>query len=248
MDIDRIIDDVISIEKTEPKTLPNIQKSASDQTEKTMLELLSDDLSNEDVRIEIYKRFKADSMAYFDSFASASKDTKKDNGMFACSQDTFNACCREFGIDYFKKNKYLHNFRRERSEGGIRYDDDLLCIGLEVFESLCDIYHKSFQVANCCYYLGISKQYIYRLNDLHSTYLKNAHFATENNMRMGVVSNRGNTTGYIMLMNHDYNYVRTSEVIHTSNNTEISADRLPELLPESLKIDDMSGTLNDNLL
>ena len=44
--------------------------------------------------------------------------------------------------------------------------------------------------------------------------------------------------GHIILLNHDYDYTRTTQIIHTSGSDKLTADRLPELVqdqqPESI--------------
>ena len=153
---------------------------------------------------------------------------------------------RSFALDYFKKYKYLHNRRRERTEGGKRLDGDLLRIGLEVYETLCDEYRKVFQVYNVCELLGIDKENMYRLSEMHTNFLKKAHSATENSLRIGIVSGRGNVTGHALLLNHDYEYTRTTQVIHTSNNGHISAADLPKL-EDIQDIDVIEGTKQNQI-
>lgn len=226
MDIDNIIDGVLSGRENGEKS-----QDQQSQEKKSLEQLLELAFFDEDTKIQIYRRFRADAIDYIDAFTDSNecKDTKKDNGMFACSHDTWSACIREFGIDYFIKNKYLHDKRRERSEGGIRFNDDLMEIALEVYENLCGNYKKVFQIYDCCNFMGISKDFMYKLNEVHSGFIKNGNTAQENSYRTGALTNRGNVTGYAMLLNHDYDYTRTTQIIHSTTANKLTADSLPTL-------------------
>ena len=78
---------------------------------------------------------------------------------------------------------------------------------------------------------------MYLLNDLHAAVLKKAHTAQEGSMRAALASGRSNVTAMAILLNHDYDYTRTTQVIHTSDSKQLRADDLPQLLP-----DDLSGS------
>lgn len=230
MDLDNILNDVIKDD--------NAAAGGEDQEAAPVLDdlpaeqLVRMDLNDEAVRVAIYKRWRADSIDMIDSFIDSPlcRDSKANNGMFACSHDTWEACITDIGIDYFKKYKYIHDRERERTEGGARFNDDLMAIGLEVYEYLCNIYRKAFQPYDACRYLGISKDYMYQLSELHGLYMKKASTASENSLRIGAITGRGNITGNIMMLNHDHGYVRTAEVIHSTSSDRISADRLPDLM------------------
>ena len=60
----------------------------------------------------------------------------------------------------------------------------------------------------------------------------------ESSMRTALASGRSNVTAMAILLNHDYDYTRTTQVIHTSERIK-SADTLPCLNDEkTLKISD----------
>ena len=65
--------------------------------------------------------------------------------------------------------------------------------------------------------------------------LKRAHTIQESSMRTALASGRSNVTAIAILLNHDYNYTRTTEIIHSSDRIK-SADTLPVL-----KIDDITN-------
>ena len=66
-------------------------------------------------------------------------------------------------------------------------------------------------------------------NEMHALFLKKAHTATENSLRIGALTGRGNVTGHAIILNHDYDYTRTTQVIHTNQQQAISAEKLPTL-------------------
>ena len=58
----------------------------------------------------------------------------------------------------------------------------------------------------------------------------------ESSMRTALASGRSNVTAMAILLNHDYDYTRTTQVIHTTEQIK-SADTLPCLNDEkTLKI------------
>ena len=245
MDIDRIIDNVCKevIEENKKKTndLAGKEKTASDHEKKTNFfktkqELSISDLCHleiigEEEEEEIYKRILQDAETFIDSFTDSPrcKDSNAEKGMYKCSHDTWEYCIRLFSMDYFKKYKLVHDVRRERKEGGYRFREQILKVGLEVYETLCEVYRKVFQIYDVCLFLGINKDNMYKLSEMHSNFLKKAHSATENSLRIGAVSGRGNVAGYALLLNHDYEYTKTTQIIHTSNTMNITADKLPTL-------------------
>jgi len=245
MNIDRIIDSVVS---SEPKTKPN-SKNGSDQTKiSTLKDLLLSDLSNEDIQIEIYSRFKSDIELYIENFMTRCKDSHASDGLFKCSLETWQAVGREIGIYYFNKNKYLRDTKRTAVGGGTAYNDELLKIGITLYEDLCNEYRKQFFIYDCCRFLGMSLETMYRLSDLHSEMLKKVHSMQESSMRTALASGRSNVTAMAILLNHDYNYTKTTEVIHHSTDKLISADRLPELTDNSSKPNKLTDILTDDLM
>ena len=222
MDIDKIINDLdIDIDaKNEgpgPEALP-------------LEDLLRADILTDDIQLEIYNRFRAAAVAFIDEWVQgpACYDLKAQNMMY-CSYDTWQACITDFGRSYFLKNKLLHDYKRERLEGGTRYRDDVMIIGLLVYEDLCSLYKKVFQIYAAALFLGVRAENMQRLNAAHGQWLKTAHGIQENSLRAGALNNRGSTVGYAMILNHDYNYTKTSEVIHTTARQELTASSLPQI-------------------
>ena len=80
--------------------------------------------------------------------------------------------------------------------------------------------------------MGVSKELMWRLSELHGDLLKKAHNAQESSMRSALASGRSNVTAMAILLNHDYDYTRTTQVIHTSGSDKLTADRLPELVQD----------------
>lgn len=233
MNIDRIIENVAEQAKRGAQGAENADNFRQDQNLEciSLSDLCMSEILSDDIKTEIYKRMKKDAEIYINDWMDSPCcfDTNKDKGMYKCSHETYQACIREFGIDYYKKYKYLHDIRRERVEGGARLKDELLYIGIEVYESICDEYRKVFQIVDCCAFLGVSKDYMYQLNEMHALFLKKAHTATENSLRIGALTGRGNVTGHAIILNHDYDYTRTTQVIHTNQQQAISAEKLPTL-------------------
>ena len=77
--------------------------------------------------------------------------------------------------------------------------------------------------------MGLSNDCMYKLNDLRNDILKKAHTKQEASMRAALASGRSNVTAMAILLNHDYDYTRTTQVIHTSGAQQITADQLPQL-------------------
>ena len=249
MDIDRIIENIAKdVKKGAAGAAGGDDLGAGpDIKNMSLLDLCRLQIKDDLIKIEIYKRIKAAAETYINEYTAGPlcRDTNKSQGMFKCSHDTFQACIREFGIDYFKTNKLLHDVYRERREGGARLADDLLEIGLEVYESICNEFKKVFQIVDCCAFLGISKEYIYTLSELHTLFLKKLHTSTENSLRIGALTGRGNVTGHAIILNHDYDYTRTTQVIHTQGPAVVAADRLP-VLDTPQYIDMVENTINND--
>ena len=193
-----------------------------------LIDLVKMDL-NDDIKLCIYERFKNDIDLIIDDFLVASKDPNADKGMFKCSLETWQACSNNIGLKYFRKYKYLHDYKRERQEGGARLKDDLLFIALELYEYYCQEFRKQYFIYDCCRFMGVDMDLMYRLSELHSIVLKKAHTKQESSMRTALASGRSNVTAMAILLNHDYDYTRTTQVIHTNNNSIKCADDLPAL-------------------
>lgn len=222
MNIDKCINDVVKEALKDNNKHDDIKNMSLDDLVRS--EILSDDIKN-----EIYIRFKNDIDNLINDFLIDSDDPAAANGMYKCSLETWQACADLIGMTYFRKYKYMHDIKREAWEGGSRLRDDLLCVGLELYEYYCKFYRKQFFIYDCCRFLGIDKVYLYKLNTLHSTVLKNAHTVQEASMRAALASGRSNVTAMAILLNHDYDYTRTTQVIHTSSNENKTAAALPVL-------------------
>lgn len=192
------------------------------------------DLKDEDIRILIYKRFLKDTKDYINEFLKTSEDVNADKGMYKCSLETWKACVSYIGIEYFKTNKLVMDYKREHAEGGKRLNDDLIEIGLTVYEEHCNLYRKQFFIYDSCKFLGISLDKMYMLSDLHGRYLKKAHTIQEDSMRTALASGRSNVTAMAILLNHDYDYTRTTQIIHTNENKNLSAENLPKLQTQDI--------------
>lgn len=229
MNIDNIIENVAETAKKENITPPEGHPGA-DLECIPLADLMQADILTDDIKTEIYIRLKDEAEAYIENYTAseACKDPHKKEGMFKCCHESWQACIRDYGLLHYRKNKIFHDIKRERREGGSRLRDELLFIGLEVYESLTEEYRKVFQITDCCYFLGIDKDYMYTLNDMHSLYLKKAHTAAEASLRIGALTGRGNVTGHAIILNHDYDYTRTTQIIHTSDQAKTAA-ALPDL-------------------
>jgi len=199
-------------------------------------DLLQHEILTDDIKNEIFECWKNDLDIYIDNYAQTSPDINANKGMFKCSLETWQACASDIGRNYFFKNRYLIDKKKIAAQGGgTIYRDDLLLIGLELYEYYCNLFRKQFFIYDCTRFLGISKEVLYRLNTLHSDLLKRAHTIQESSMRTALASGRSNVTAIAILLNHDYNYTRTTEIIHSSDRIK-SADTLPVL-----KIDDITN-------
>ena len=191
-------------------------------------DLLDIDFPTESDLIEIFTIWKNDLEVYIDEYAKKSGDPHGNDGMYKCSLETWEACVSDIGRDYYIKNRYLYDVKKNRAVGGVAYRDDLLMIGMEVYEYFCNRYRKQFFIYDCTRFLGLSKEVLYRLNNIHSDMLKRAHTCQEASMRAALASGRSNVTAMAILLNHDYNYTKTTEIIHSSDRIK-SADTLPVL-------------------
>ena len=203
--------------------------------------LLRADILTSEIVEKIYFRFYNDIKAYIEDYTSKCNDTNRDKGMYKCSLETWQACITNIGLLYFRHNKYLEDYKKIRASGGVAYKDELLEIALEVYEGLCYEFRKQFFIYDCCRFLGLSKDTMYKLNNIHANILKRAHSCQESSMRTALASGRSNVTAMAILLNHDYDYTRTTQVIHTTDKTK-SADALPILGDEKPLIIDTRNT------
>lgn len=195
--------------------------------------LLNADVLTDDIKDSIYSHFIEDIQEIISEYLKGSHDKNASKGMLYCTLETWQACVDDIGKLYFKKNNYLVN--RCASNGG-KYREDLLIIAMEVYEHFCRLYRKQFFIYDCALFLGISRDTIYKLNTTYTDMLKKAHTMQESSMRTALASGRSNVTAMAILLNHDYDYTRTTQVIHTTEQIK-SADTLPCLNDEkTLKI------------
>lgn len=224
MDIDRIVNDIKNEYREEAQ--PDIMTYPL-QDLKILLSQL--DLKNIDIRAKILDRWRADLLVFIDNYLLTCPDPHASEGMYKCSLETWKACANRIGLDYFLKYKLVRDYKREAREGGLRLNGDLIDIGLVLYEGFCNEFRKQFFVYDACKFLGISLDYMYTLNDMHARYMKKAHSIQEDSMRSALASGRSNVTAMAILLNHDYDYTRTTQVIHTSQNNAKLADSLPTL-------------------
>lgn len=260
MDLDKIVNSVIADVKT-PQNRQNLKNSAFDheknlpvlRTEKQnqetrnafpgsedftkfpLIDLVKrhDIKENDLLRLEIYSRFETDIENRLQELLVDCKDINKDKGLYKCSLETWQYFINDIGLFYFRKNKLLRDYKRIETSGGGFLNDDLLFIALELYESLCNKYRKQFFIYDCCRFCGIDKDNMYRLSDIHSLYMKKAHTIQESSYRTALASGRSNVTAMAILLNHDYDYTKTTQVIHTNGNQIKSADSLPTLTTEN---------------
>lgn len=205
--------------------------------------LLEADLLTDEIKDSIYRRFKEDIEEFINDFLSRSEDKNAKKGMLYCNLETWQACADDIGRYYFKQNKYLIDSHRK---GGV-YREDLLILAMEVYEHFCRLYRKQFFIYDCALFLGINRDTIYELSNKHADMLKKAHTMQESSMRTALASGRSNVTAMAILLNHDYDYTRTTQVIHTTEQIK-TADTLPCLNNEkTLKISDQKQEKMQNL-
>lgn len=222
----------MNIENIVKNTIKNTDNAGGGKID----DLLQADILTDDIKEAIFECWKNELNIYIDNYAQSSPDINASKGMYKCSLETWQACASDIGRNYFFKNKYLIDKKKIAAQGGgTIYRDDLLLIGLELYEYYCNLFRKQFFIYDCTRFLGISKEVLYRLNTLHSDLLKRAHTIQESSMRTALASGRSNVTAIAILLNHDYNYTRTTEIIHSSDRIK-SADTLPVL-----KIDDITN-------
>jgi hypothetical protein len=187
------------------------------------------DLNNIDNQALILRRWREDINQIINDCLMESDDPHAHEGMFKCSLETWKYTANMIGLNYFLKYKLVRDYMRERERGGLLLDDNLIELGLILYEEYCNKYRKQFFIYDSCKFLGISLDNMYVLNDLHSKYLKKAHSVQEDSMRSALASGRSNVTAIAILLNHDYDYTRTTQVIHTSGRDNLRADDLPKL-------------------
>lgn len=187
--------------------------------------LLNTDILTDDIKDSIYSHFIEDIQEIITEYLKGSHDKNASKGMLYCTLETWQACVDDIGRLYFKKNNYLVN--RCASNGG-KYREDLLIIAMEVYEHFCRLYRKQFFIYDCALFLGISRDTIYKLNTTYTDMLKKAHTMQESSMRTALASGRSNVTAMAILLNHDYDYTKTTQIIHTTDKIK-SADSLPML-------------------
>lgn len=187
--------------------------------------LLNTDILTDDIKDSIYSHFIEDIQVLISEYLKSSHDKNASKGMLYCTLETWQACVDDIGRLYFKKNNYLVN--RCASNGG-KYREDLLIIAMEVYEHFCRLYRKQFFIYDCALFLGISRDTIYKLNTTYTDMLKKAHTMQESSMRTALASGRSNVTAMAILLNHDYDYTKTTQIIHTTDKIK-SADSLPML-------------------
>lgn len=231
------LDDLIN--ETIKETTPIKEGPKKEGPPLVLADLLLLDLYNDDIKQQIYNIFRADIELFIDNYLLTSKDVNADQGLYKCSLETWEALCTDIGLYYFRKNKYLLDKKKIAAAGGVALSDELLSIGLELYEYFCMKYKKQFFIYDCCRFLGIDKDLMFKLNILHSQLLKKAHAGQEASLRAGLASGRSNVTGLAILLNHDYDYTRTTQIIHTTGPQELAADKLPEL---------PSNRNNDNII
>lgn len=187
--------------------------------------LLNTDILTDEIKDSIYSHFIEDIQEIISEYLKGSHDKNASKGMLYCTLETWQACVDDIGRLYFKKNNYLVN--RCASNGG-KYREDLLIIAMEVYEHFCRLYRKQFFIYDCALFLGISRDTIYKLNTTYTDMLKKAHTMQESSMRTALASGRSNVTAMAILLNHDYDYTKTTQIVHTVDRIK-SADSLPML-------------------
>lgn len=186
--------------------------------------LLEADFLTDEIKDSIYRRFTEDIEEFINDYLTRSEDKNARKGMIYCNLETWQACSDDIGRYYFKKNKYLVESHRR----GGAYREELLILAMEVYEHFCRLYRKQFFIYDCAMFLGITRETIYELSSKYSDMLKKAHTMQESSMRTALASGRSNVTAMAILLNHDYDYTRTTQVIHTTDKIK-SADTLPTL-------------------
>ena len=107
-------------------------------------DLLQADILTDDIKEAIFECWKNELDIYIDNYAQSSPDINASKGMYKCSLETWQACTSDIGRNYFYKNKYLIDKKKAAAQGGNVYSNDLLLIGLELYEYYCKKYRKQF--------------------------------------------------------------------------------------------------------
>lgn len=218
----------MNINRVVNNTLNKIEKPETGDDLKDIYSLLSSEILTPEILQEIYSLWKSEIDIYIENYLKTSPDNNASHGMYKCSLETWEACITDIGIDIFKKKKYLLDVNKIARNGGAALHDDLLLIGLDLYEYYCFKFKKQFFIYDCTRFLGIGKDVLYNLSTIHSDLLKKAHTAQEGSMRAALASGRSNVTAMAILLNHDYDYTRTTQVIHTTDAVKI-AQELPTL-------------------
>ena len=229
MDVDKIINDIAAAALDQAGQKDNTDIILSCPVGDLGRVVSNYDLKDPDNQKILLDRWRNDIEGYIKEFLSGSDDPHAGEGLYKCSLETWKACANYIGLNYFLKYKLVRDYKREKTEGGARLQDSLIELGLVLYEDLCNKYRKQFFIYDSCKFLGISLDYMYTLNDMHARYLKKAHSIQEDSMRTALASGRSNVTAMAILLNHDYDYTRTTQVIHTSDSKRLTADNLPKL-------------------
>ena len=216
MNINKVIKNTLKQEDTSESERINIDR------------MLEKEFITDKEKDYIFNLFLDDIQGMARDFLTTCDDTNKDKGFFKCSLETWQAFCDVVGRDYFKKHDYMADKLKRAKYGGIAYRDDMLVIGMEVYEHLCRLNRKQFFIYDCALFLGINRDLLYELNSKHADLLKKAHTMQESSMRTALASGRSNVTAMAILLNHDYDYTRTTQVVHTVDKIK-TADTLPLL-------------------
>ena len=202
--------------------------------------LLNKELLTDEIKDSIFKKFTEDIETLICDFLARSEDKNARKGMIYCNLETWQACADDIGRYYFKSNRYLIDTNRK----GVAYREELLIVAMEVYEHFCRLYRKQFFIYDCALFLGINRDTIYELSNRHADMLKKAHTMQESSMRTALASGRSNVTAMAILLNHDYDYTRTTQVIHTTDKIK-TADTLPTLeIDEKKKISSYQNNEN----
>lgn len=232
MDINKIIDN--SIKNTQNN---KINAVGEEEEKQNIKELLNSEILTDEILNYAFEFFKADIEKYVSLFLETSEDSNADKGMYKCSLETWQACISNIGREYFQKNRYLYDENKRKAQGGNPYRDELLTVGLMLYEYFCRLYRKQFFIYDCCQFMGMSLDTMFKLNTIHAELLKKAHATQEASMRTALASGRSNVTAMAILLNHDYDYTRTTQIVHTTDRIK-QAEELPTLNNDMCKLTD----------
>lgn len=166
-------------------------------------------------------------------FLETSEDKNARNGMTQCYLETWQAFCWYVGNNYFKKNIFTWDVNKSNARGARCYDIDKLILLMDYYAELCQRYRKQFFISDFGVFCGLDFQYIYDLTHKSTPLAEKAYFYSENSLRTGLISNRGPSMGYAMLLNHDHGYATSRTVKETPNKLNTAAE-LPNLNDVSL--------------